>query len=323
MNAQEGVVYRPPLWSQNSEYSAADDRRLIMATLRGGVIDLDDLRVVPRQEGSNMSVDVLPGHVVIPGTDQADQGHYVCPLAQRVNVPIPAGPSAGNWRRDRIYARVYEPGGEEEAYWRCEVLPGTSGPTSAVAPFLPDHPPSAVMLCWIEEIASNTVAINADRIVDFRKLARPASMGECIIRAQALGQTAPPPGTAVRWDSPLRIVAPLAGPVDVEVTAEGTVWWNNAGAGSGTVWVSLYRDLAGQNPELLAFRQPADIGLFAQGVQFGQYVKMNLVVEALKVNWYEQLYCEAVVQNKHGGWGPVFTAGQLTMRITPSGTALT
>jgi hypothetical protein len=338
--ALEGVVYRPPLWSQNSAYSAADDRRLIMSALRPGVIDLNDLKIQPRQEGANMSVDVLPGHVVVPGTDQADQGHYVCPLAQRVNVPIPAGPAAGNHRRDYIYARVFEPGGEAPAYWQVECITGPPGPVGQDAPYIhndPPHPNSAYMLGVIQYTRFDTTQITAPMIFDFRKLARPASTGECIVR-QIVLPTWNPAASVNHWGgggSVVRINTPPPGPVDIEVALDGMVQWGNSGQpgiAEASAWPELWVDQPAGAPgvggpggsKLLGALEQGPISLSGGGAYIHWFAR-RLIVEKVEFTYPDQVWCRALVQNimqTVGGPMPAYTRGRLTMRMTPSGTAL-
>jgi hypothetical protein len=316
--ADEEVIYRPPLWSQNSAYSASDDRRLIMAALRSGVIDLTDLKVIPRQEGANLSVDVLPGIVVIAGTDQADQGNYVCALSQRVNIPLPAGPAAGNHRRDYIYARVFEPGGEEPAYWQVECAPGPPGPSNQEAPYIFDHPPSTYILGVVQYITSGTSVVSAQMIFDYRKLARPAPTGECILRQVSLGMAWPPPNP-VRWGPELRIATPPPGPLDIEVRIEGSVNWYYEPK-QVWIWPRLFSDRAGQrtvvaqlDPGLLWVAQSAPVLWFSR----------TLIVEGITTSYPDQLWCETLIQSEtHQAQPVVMNQGRMTMRITPSGSAL-
>lgn len=325
--ADEGVVYRPPLWSQNAAYSAADDRRLITAALYPGVLTDNDLKVTQRAEGASMSVDVAPGMVVIPGTEQADQGNYLCPLAQRVNIPIPAGPSAGNHRRDYIYARVYEPGGEEEpAYWQVEVVTGPIGPVNQEAPHIgiapfPDHPPSSTLLAVIETVQSGTTSITDPMIRDFREWTRPVSRAQFVVRSLNLGPQVGEP-TAKRWGPTIHLYdPPRGGLIDVEVRVEGSVGaaWVGEGQVRAWLWLDLQAVQGVHSHTLVAGTQGAQPGLVyaSQGSLRWMARSVYTVVAA---DYPDILWAAAFIQSEWDEVRPpaLFEQGTLTMRITPS-----
>jgi hypothetical protein len=104
---------------------------------------------------------------VIAGTDQANQGSYLCSLRQQVFRSIDAGPGAGQHRRTNLYARVFEPGGTAEGYWDIVTVNGAAGPTSADPPNV-TAPPSSTLLASIYPIVSGTGTINAALITDRR-----------------------------------------------------------------------------------------------------------------------------------------------------------
>jgi hypothetical protein len=172
--AGEEVIYRPPIWSQLAAYSAADDRRIIESIFLDGVISPGDLKITPRAEGTNLSVDVAPGHVVVLGTEQADQGRYLCPLAHRVNLALAAGPAAGQSRFDLIVAHVIESSDPDTPTdWAVEVVRGEA----STAPGVPPAPASSYPLAVVGPIAQGTASITANLIADRRHISRPAPLG--------------------------------------------------------------------------------------------------------------------------------------------------
>lgn len=176
------VIYRPPLWSQLGRYSARDDRTLLEATFLNGVVSPNDLRVRPRAEGPNLSVDVLPGLVSVWGTDQAAQGRYLCTLAQKVNIAIAQGPATGQARWDKIVAHVDENNPNVEAEWHVERVAGTAATMPHAT--IPPNPPSTYTLAVIGPIQTNTAAITDAFIWDTRRISRPAPLGGIITMAQ-------------------------------------------------------------------------------------------------------------------------------------------
>jgi hypothetical protein len=131
------VSYLPPIFQQNSQYSARVTRQLLTDIATEGVVDGASFAVTERAAGANMSVDVAAGRSYISGTDQSNQGLYLCITEQTVNVIVePADPSLG--RIDLVVAQVRDPnaGGIAGDDWQFTVLEGTPD-ASPVAPSLP------------------------------------------------------------------------------------------------------------------------------------------------------------------------------------------
>lgn len=208
------LTYRPPLWSQNAPYSAADDRRLPGSVLISGVVGTDDLRVVQRQEGANLSVDVLPGEGSVKGTDQANQGHYVCPLATKVNIPITGSVSSGQRRVVAIVARVIEHP-TNPAIWECQAINGAA--SSSQAPPWPALPNSSSLLAIVGPIESNTGQITQQMILDQRRIARPAPLGGFAVETVNLGRIEAS-NSAFWYALPLIRIAEVDWPVDILAT---------------------------------------------------------------------------------------------------------
>lgn len=309
------VIFRPPLWSQDLAYSAADDRRLITSTLLPGVIDATDLRVQPRLEGANLSVDVLPGHIAIRGSDQYDQGTYVCPLAQRRNIPIAAGPSAGQHRRSYILARVFDSGINPR--WDLVAMNGPAGPTSTTAPFPSSAawPPSSAILAEISPITTSTLQITDPLIFDYRHRARPASTGAMLLRSLDLPNTSDDGW----WGDIIFHNGPYWEPVDWEVRVEGIYesrfnapseyyvrveTWIEAFAGS-----SSFRDWEFRNVYVSSWN-PGDYRPFSRTV----------VLHAVELAFPEVLVARATIAPVGGRWMGIFSDSQLVVRATASGT---
>lgn len=312
------VIYRPPLWGAGAAYSAEDDRRLILSAFDPGVIDINDLRVVPRQEGANMSVDVLPGHIVIPGNDYADQGRYLCALGQRVNIPFEPRPTNANvWRREYILAIVEgEQGGQP--FWRMVAAPGIEGPTNADPPHGVQPAfqyPSAVMVANVAPVTSTTVAITSDLIYDFRHRARPASTGDSILRQGNLGGIAPPAGS-VSWGR-FSVLTPPPGPVDVEIRLEGRM----AAASAGFLAVGQFQiNFSSGGPNWT--HQSDWASVTSTRPDDHQWFARTLIATNVQPVYPDQFLIEAAVRHIAGYTQSTFIDGQLTMRISPSGTVL-
>jgi hypothetical protein len=314
------VFYRPPLWSQMSSYSAADDRRLIMSTLHNGVIELSGLKVEPRQTGGpGMAVDVLPGHVVVEGQESSDQGTYLCALAQRVTIPINAGPSAGNHRRTIVYAKVIEPVGQP-ATWEIVPVDGAAVPTTNPNP--PAGTPtggSFTGLAQIVPIGNGTTQITSGLLYDFRHFARPASMGSSLLYQTQLPQV--DPGTAVqRWGQEVIILTPPLGlPIDIECRLEGKVNSVDMNLAPGITQVLLMAAPPGagwthQLPQASATSLRADLP---------NWFSRTLVARNVTLAFPAQIYAEAQIQRGNVAYSqPRFSDGTLTVRVSPSGSGL-
>src|SRR5687768_209548 len=134
------VITTDPLWMQNLDYSAGEDRILIDALWGQGVVGAGDLRVTQRAAGTNMSVDVAAGHVVIPGTSALEQGAYLCRLPAVQNITLDPAPSVGTTRYDILVAEVRD--GQVDLGpnndWQIRPISGTAASTP-VEPTLPDN----------------------------------------------------------------------------------------------------------------------------------------------------------------------------------------
>jgi hypothetical protein len=322
------AVYRPPLWSQNSAYSASDDRRLIAATLTPGVIKPGDLRVIPRQEGANMSVDVLPGMIAIEGTEQADQGSYLCALTQRVNVQVAAGPSAGSQRWDAIVARVSEPI-DQPATWNIAWF-GGSARADALRDF-PPWPPSSVVLAFVGPIQSNTTQITEGMILDVRPGGQPPPdiMGELRtdLTSQIQGLRA---NTHQGWKMMGPIVASQGQPerlwdfftvpitkgprISFEGTVEGTL---TAQAASQQTWGSVgLRVMAGSQGRWRYINQVTTGNMIMTSLITTCYFHRVVIGFLMDPQPGEEVRVEATVLNR-GGSPCVFSSAHMTLRVNP------
>ncbi len=155
-----------PAWMQSQSYSAQQDRLVALAATRPGIVELGDLAVSPRAAGTNMSVDIAPGTVVIKGTDIANQGNYVCRSTAIENRTLAAAPGAGQERRDVVYARVRDgtASGGADNDWILGVEPGVAA--TAPSP-IPTLPPSSIELARVT-VFNGTASITGDLISDRR-----------------------------------------------------------------------------------------------------------------------------------------------------------
>jgi hypothetical protein len=154
-----------PLWLQNNAaYPARLDRTLLEALFAPGVLSPADLVVSQRAAGTNMSVDVAPGTVVVAGTSTDDQGVYLCRSTEVENLSVAAAPGVGS-RTDLLVARVEDStvSGVDDG-WVLEVLYDTT--------VVPDD---AIGLASIT-VASGIAAITNAMVTDLRVLAVPAPL---------------------------------------------------------------------------------------------------------------------------------------------------
>ena len=251
--------FRTPLWSQESAYSAREDRGLIAATFTGnptggspsgvnptsagGVVGVWDLRVIPRGSGLDpvanpnpgRAITVLPGKAAIAGTNQADQGTYLVELAQPVTLDIPSSmlPPAGRRRRIYVFAQVDEGDGTNPATWDIILVPCPDASTQIPVPLLPQNqwPRSALLLATMGDVYSTTQRFisNAPQnsttdadILDIRQFSRPAAMGSSQFYLRHMNNLAPTPqGTGWNgWDRFDLFLPPTFQPFDMTTTVE-------------------------------------------------------------------------------------------------------
>jgi hypothetical protein len=152
-----------PLWSTGPtgnefQHSATMDRRLLdtLFMSSGGVVALNDLRVVPRALGANMSVDIGAGSCIIPGSSVSYQGKYLCRSTETENRAISTAPSSGS-RNDLVVARVRdsEVTGVQDGFF-IEVLNNTT-----------ITPADAIPLARVT-VPAGTASIQASHITDLR-----------------------------------------------------------------------------------------------------------------------------------------------------------
>jgi hypothetical protein len=317
----EDVVYRPPLWSQESAYPAAADRRLVGATLWPGVLGYNDLKVQPRAEGANMSVDVLPGACVVKGTEQAEQGSYLCSLSQRVNVPVAAAPSAGNWRHTHIIARVYEPV-DAEAYWRVEAVNTPAFPEGQPIQFA-TYPPSTLLLADIM-VKSGTsqltqAMINQGAFMDYRPLSRPAPIGATFARELWLPDTVPQAATWMIWGN-LTMAPRLTSdmPLDFEVTVEGSA--SVRGPLDTHIRCQAMLEVtsrAGPTQTFISRQSLTGLTAARQGAPLFNAFSRKLTVSAFSLGWPYRIIASARV-HVDSPQEALLQDGVLTLRVTPS-----
>jgi microcystin-dependent protein len=156
-----------PTWLQNGTYSAKRDRQVIAATWDEGVRKPLSFKVSQKAGGANYSVDVAAGEAIVQGDDEPAQGNYLVQSDAVANVVWPAPPGS-NSRIDILVLQVNDPtaGGAAGDNAVLSVVQGTP----AASPTAPTIPDSALPLCQITIVASQTV-INDGNIIDLRVIA--------------------------------------------------------------------------------------------------------------------------------------------------------
>lgn len=194
-----------PIWVQNGNYSATEDR-MLLAALTGarhfvdlapqaapllsaggghGVVGATDLAV--SQNGTpNMTVQVAAGVAFIRGTQQANQGVYLGGNDAAYSVAIAAA-NATNPRKDLIVARITDT--DYGAGASALVIEAVTG-TAAGSPAEPTPPENSLVLALVD-VPANDTAIGNAQITDRRTRAN--GLGGIL---PCLSTTRPNPATA-------------------------------------------------------------------------------------------------------------------------------
>lgn len=161
----------PPIFQQNSAYSARVTRQLVSMVGTEGVVG-DGYSVTQRGAGANMSVDVAAGFAFVQGDDQANQGRYLCVSEQVENLAVTAS-DPSNGRIDIVCIVVKDPnaGGAAGDEVVLQVIAGTP----AGSPAAPTTPDSAFKIAEIAVGAGVTTITNAD-ITDTRGVRSSATL---------------------------------------------------------------------------------------------------------------------------------------------------
>lgn len=161
------MTLEPPLWMQNTDYDASEDRKIMMAFARPGVIGTNELKVTQRGAGANMSVDVAAGYVLIDYAT-ASRGKALCYNTAAYNVAISAAPGGGNSRYDLIVAELTDTQyGDGADAWTLSVVAGTPSAT----PSVPATPAGAVALAEVF-VGTSVSSITTANCADVRPYAR-------------------------------------------------------------------------------------------------------------------------------------------------------
>lgn len=168
----------PPAWLENSSDHNAQDYRVALASLVGGV-DVDpsgvcgygDLKVTEKSGTPNMSVDVAAGAAIIKSTRSDDQGAYHARSTGTINVPLSAA-DGSNPRIDRILVQVRDEA-QDAALTQNDVRILVVEGTPAASPAAPTITvEDYIELAQVEVPASATSITNSD-ITDMRVAAEP------------------------------------------------------------------------------------------------------------------------------------------------------
>ncbi|HEY2300783.1 MAG TPA: hypothetical protein VGH66_02765 [Acidimicrobiales bacterium] len=170
------MTLETPVWIQSGSFPSRMDRLLVDTVMGAGVLDgrPDPVTVLPAStalkvapNASTLAVDVSAGVGVIAGTDQTNQGKYVCRSTATQTVTINPRPASGQSRLDLIYAQVVDTsaGISGTDGWSLGVVTGTP---SGSAPQLPAVPASAIRLAQVSVVAGTATTFAPSDITDLR-----------------------------------------------------------------------------------------------------------------------------------------------------------
>lgn len=172
------AVVNPPAYLQNSAAHSAKLFRRAFGGLIGaeGIVAYNgavafgvsnDLNVVQRAAGANMSIDVARGGAYIKGDDATDQGYYFFYNDATTNVVITAADPT-NPRIDLVIARIKDvaEGGAAGDTSTLEIVLGTP----AGSPSPPAIPASSLKLAEVR-VNAGVASITNAVITDFRNMA--------------------------------------------------------------------------------------------------------------------------------------------------------
>lgn len=201
----------PPLWLQAGSHPATNDRLLLEALMAPppavvsgagyGIVGPSDLAVT--QNGTpNMSVNVAAGKAFVDGTENANQGAYLCVNDATVNLAIAASDPT-NPRKDLVVAKVQDAewSGATNS-WSLAVVTGTP----AASPSEPAVPANAHVLAMIN-VAAGATSITNGNITDRRR--RASALGGIVVCTSSTRPASPTihqfifetdTGYLMRWD---------------------------------------------------------------------------------------------------------------------------
>jgi hypothetical protein len=160
------------LQNAGSTHTANNDRMMLSALMagqaaaltgRGGVSRMGSSLAVQPQGSPNMTVNVLSGHVFIPGSESVSQGVYSCTNTSTVVLAI-ATAHASLPRIDIVVAKVQDSAfsGATDA-WSLVVVTGTA----AASPVAPTAPANSITLAQIS-VGAGVTSITGGNIADTR-----------------------------------------------------------------------------------------------------------------------------------------------------------
>lgn len=145
------------------QYDARNDRQILDALVFSeGVARVNDLKVVPRSGGANLSVDIGAGIAFISGDSATRQGKYLQENDGPVNVTGFSVPGSGSVNYD-IWLQV----NDKQAGSSTSYSPQWVVRVSSSTPL-----PNAIRLAVVS-VASNQSSIQAQHITDTRAFAKP------------------------------------------------------------------------------------------------------------------------------------------------------
>jgi len=245
------MTLQTPVLNQNGTYDAVDLRRLVKAYPYVGVVGADDLKVTQRGTGTDMSVDVAAGIVILENST-ATRGRYVCESDAVTNLAIAAHPSTGSSRIDLVVAGPVadsQYSGVADS-WPLSVVTGTPG----ASPAAPATPAGAIVLARVA-VSSTTAYVTDAQITDYRRHARQTVYTDTVPVAVVNGQTIIGSDGVKRYGAGgVWVVEPhpsqtAAGSTSVDtVTAPGTLTGSYVAKGTTTIT----RPVAGRPVTVLA-----------------------------------------------------------------------
>lgn len=164
------MAFETPLYMQNApapQYPARLDRRFIEFVFRNTERVLSGLVVSQKAGVQDNSVDITAGASLVMGDNISRQGLYLVMsndaefTAGKVNLVLPAKPSTGLQRYDRVFVRVRDSQAIGSGTDIDAIVDYASGSTASSNPPLPTVPASCLLLARVLRTATESAILNA------------------------------------------------------------------------------------------------------------------------------------------------------------------
>lgn len=264
------AVTSPPIMTQGGSHSALAFRQAFAAVLGApvqtfaggvspttgggahGVVGDDDLKVVQRAAGANLSVDVSAGYAMVAGSSVLAQGSYSFANDAVVNVGLTAADGT-NPRIDLVVAQVREHLSDASGFNDARLLAVTGTP--AAVPVVPAVPAGCLVLAEVLVGAGVTSVTNAN-ITDRRSwLCAIGGVQRCLstlrptgaARRKGLSVSEVDTGRRLEWDGTGWVV--MSEPVTAYTPTTANVSFGGGGAIAGQFqrsngWCDVYLAVA-------------------------------------------------------------------------------